>query len=114
MRTIKKHENDEHLRRAMRKWEVDAILPARFQEQVWKRISSEESKPLDFWPMLSRWVEKTFSRPALALSYVAILLLIGLTTGFMRAQDRSAAAQAQWRAAYVQTVDPYQAARNAK
>lgn len=114
MRTIKKDENDEHLRMALRKWEVNIILPSHFQEQVWKRISREESKASNFWPMFSHWVEKVFSRPALALSYAAILLLIGLTAGFLRAQDRSAAVRAQWRAAYVQSVDPYQVPREAK
>ena len=114
MRIIKKDENDEPLRMALREWKVDAILPSRFQEQVWKRISREESKAFNFWPRFSGWVEKAFSRPALALSYAAILLLIGLTTGFLRAQDRSAAARAHWRAAYVQSVDPYQVPREAK
>lgn len=114
MRAIKKGENDEHLRTALRKWEVDAVLPPRFQEQVWKRISREESKASNFWPIFSRWVEKAFSRPALAFSYVVILLLIGLATGLMRAQSRSTAAKAQWRAAYVQAVDPYQVPRDTK
>jgi hypothetical protein len=57
-------------------------------------------------------VESTFNRPALAVSYVALLLFVGLTTGYLRVQDKTAQAEARWRTAYVQSVDPYQVPRN--
>ncbi len=113
MKTNKPIEKDERLHSALRQWKVDTTLPPRFQEQVWKRIGREEAHAQpSFWPSILRWIESTFSRPALAFSYVAVLLMIGLTTGFVRAQDKSANAEAHWRAAYVASVDPYQAPRN--
>jgi len=64
------------------------------------------------WRALAGWVESTFMRPALAVCYVAVLLSVGLTTGYLQAKDKSAQAEARWRAAYVQSVDPYQVPRN--
>ena len=88
-------------------------LPPRFQERVWRRIETAEANAkLPFWHAITRWVETTFARPSLAVSYVAVLLFVGLTAGYLQAQDKSARAQAQLRTAYVQSVDPYQAPRN--
>ena len=106
-------ENDEPLRRLLREWVVDVTLPPRFQEQVWRRIAhrGEEAKP-SLRQAFRHWLESAFSRPALAISYVAVLLIAGLTTGYVQAQDKSARAESQWRTLYVQSVDPYQAPRN--
>ncbi|ODU25141.1 MAG: hypothetical protein ABS95_00940 [Verrucomicrobia bacterium SCN 57-15] len=106
-------ENDEPLRQLLREWVVDITLPPRFQEQVWRRIArrEEEAKP-SLRQAFMHWLETTFNRPALAVSYVAILLIAGLTTGYVQAQDKSARAESQWRTLYVQSVDPYQAPRN--
>lgn len=106
-------ENDHPLRKVLREWVVDTALPPHFQEQVWQRIARAEAtaKP-NFLQAFTHWVETTFSRPALAVSYVAALLFVGLTTGYLQAQDKSAQAESQWRTLYVQSVDPYQAPRN--
>ena len=106
-------ENDEPLRQLLREWTVDITLPPRFQEQVWRRIAlrEEEAKP-SLRQAFSHWLEGMFSRPALAVSYVAVLLFIGVTSGYVKAQDTSARAESQWRTLYVQSVDPYQAPRN--
>ncbi len=109
MKPNNQSENDKRLRATLREWNVDATLPPRFQEQVWKRIAREEANAQPaFWPKVIRWIETTFSRPALAFSYVAVLMVIGLTSGFVRAQDKSANAETHWRTAYVQSIDPYQ------
>lgn len=112
MKPNQEPENDERLRAVLREWKVDVSLPPRFQKQVWRRISRTEAQAgPSLRQLFARWVEATFSRPALAVSYVAVLLFVGLTTGYVRAQDKSAQAQSQWRTMYVQSVDPYQAPR---
>lgn len=115
MKTNHNAENEERLHEVLREWKVDATMPPRFQEQVWRRIALAE-KPdeikTSLWQALKLWVESTFSRPALALAYIAVLMMIGLTTGYIRAEDKSAHAESQWRAEYVQSIDPYQAPRN--
>jgi hypothetical protein len=113
MKPNRETENDERLSAVLREWKVDVSLPPRFQEQVWRRVSRAEAQAgPSLRQVFARWVETTFSRPALAVSYVTVLLFIGLTTGYVRAQDKSAQAQSQWRAMYVQSVDPYQAPRS--
>lgn len=107
------NEDDAKLSALLHEWKVEMSLPPRFQEQVWRRIEREQAKPqVNLLHAFTHWVEATFMRPALAVSYVAVLLFIGLTTGYVQAKDKSAQAEARWRTAYVQTVDPYQVPRN--
>jgi hypothetical protein len=113
MNTIQPNEDNEKLSKLLGEWKVEASLPPRFQEQVWRRIERADAHfEVNLWRAFTRWVEATFARPALALSYVAVLLLVGLATGYVQAQDQSEQAEARWRTAYVQSVDPYQAPRN--
>ena len=113
MKPNQEPESDGQFSPALREWVVDTALPPRFQEQVWQRIACAEAqvKP-SAWHLLRLRLEFTFSRPALAFSYLAILLFGGLTTGYWQAHGRSGRDESQWRARYVQSVDPYQVPRN--
>ena len=105
--------NDKQLSQVLREWKVQDSLPPRFQEQVWKRIDQAETrKPQSGLAALANWIDAAFRRPALAIVYVAVLLFVGLGAGYWQAQDKTAQSQAEWRARYVQSVDPYQAPRN--
>ncbi len=111
MNTTLSNEDDAKLSQLLQEWKVEATLPPRFQERVWQRIERAAVRP-NLWRAFTHWVEATFNRPALAVSYVALLLFVGLTTGYLRVQDKTAQAEARWRTAYVQSIDPYQAPRN--
>lgn len=101
---------DGQLRNALREWVVDTKLPPRFQEEVWRRISREKDlRPPSFRRVVIRWIEAIFSRPALAGSYVAVLLVAAVTAGFWQGHGTRAS---EWRVRYVQSVDPYQMHRN--
>ena len=50
-------------------------------------------------------------RPAVAASYVGILLVLGLLAGTWQAQEQNARAEQTVERKYVQSVDPYQAPR---
>ncbi|SRR5260221_7010731 len=103
---------DEALSKLLRTWNPDAPLPSRFQEAVWTRIvRAETGEAAGYWTIFSRWVEATFGRPGFALSYVAILLFAGLGAGAWQAHGRVVQGETEWRARYVQTVDPYQMPR---
>lgn len=104
------NEDDAKLSELLREWKVEVTLPPRFQDGVWRRIERTATRP-NLWHALTHWVESTFNRPALAVSYVAVLLFVGLTSGYLRVQDQTAQAEARWRTAYVQSVDPYQVPR---
>lgn len=108
MNTNQPFDNDKPLHVLLREWKVDGVLPPRFQESVWYRIARKQAKA-GAWQNLTVWLEATFRRPALAVSFVVILLFIGLTAGLRQGHDKSAQAQSHWRALYVQSVDPYRA-----
>ena len=111
---MKGHEpiaNDELVSQTLREWKVTASLPPRFQEQVWRRIARAEVRSRSIWQMFAQWVGTTFSRPAVAASYVGLLLFVGLSTGYWQAQGKSAQAESQGRMLYVQSVDPFEAPR---
>lgn len=113
MKTIQSNEDDTKLSELLREWKVKTSLPPSFHEQVWRRIERADAQSkVNLLNAFTHWVESTFMRPALAVSYVAVLLFAGLTTGYLQAKDKSAQAETRWRTAYVQSVDPYQAPRN--
>ena len=105
-------EKDEALSKLLQAWKPDAPLPPRFQESVWSRIARAESAHAPgLWQLMTAWIEKTLTRPALAVSYVAVLLFAGLGAGYWHAEGKTTQAAAEWRTRYVQTVDPYQMPR---
>src|SRR6267378_2018736 len=105
-------QKDEALSKLLRTWKPDAQLPPRFQESVWHRIAAAESQSRPpFWQTLAAWIETSLSRPALAVSYVAVLLFAGLGAGYWHAEGRTTQAAAEMRTRYVQTVDPFQMPR---
>ncbi|HUD84116.1 MAG TPA: hypothetical protein VMQ67_11465 [Candidatus Saccharimonadales bacterium] len=104
---------DDELNAVLREWVVDSALPPRFEEQVWRGIARvKDQAASDPGPIFSAWLESLFNRPGLVISYIAILLVAGAMTGFWQVKDKSAESQTQWRARYVQSVDPYQMPRN--
>jgi len=115
MKTNQPPEDNDPLRKTLLRWEVSTSLPPRFEERVWERISRAtphgESSVLG---VLRKWLETALPRPAIAASYVAILLLGGVAMGYWRGQEKAG----QWRhelaSRYVQSVDPYQALASKK
>jgi hypothetical protein len=106
-------EKDEALSSLLQTWKPEAQLPPRFQEAVWNRIAcAEAARTPALWQAVLRWVEQTLSRPALAVSYVAVLLFAGLGAGYWHAEGKTTQAAAEMRTRYVQAVDPYQMPRN--
>lgn len=102
--------DDEQLNSVLRNWVVDTPLPPRFQEQVWRRIAKSETPDrLGFWAGLSRWIEAALPRPKVAFSYVAALLLLGVTAGSLVAQAKSTQFNASLSERYMQSIDPYRA-----
>jgi hypothetical protein len=113
MKPIDPIEKNGPLDRALQQWRVDATLPLRFGEEVWRRIAETEARrEPSLWRDLFQAVEAAFCRPALAIFYVAILLLTGLGIGFTQARQESARMDAALGARYVQSVDPYQTPRH--
>ena len=112
MKNDQPFENDKPVRKLLRQWRVDAALPPRFQEQVWKRIENAETKStFGFVGTVQKWLETTLTRPVLAGSYLAVFLVIGISAGCQQGQTKSEQLKSQLQARYVQMVDPYQTPR---
>jgi hypothetical protein len=111
MKNKNSSENDQPLSELLHQWKVDAPLPPRFGESVWRQIARAEVKA-SRWQIFTGWIEAAFRHPTLVTSYVTVLLFIGLTTGYWQAHDKTAHEQSQERISYVQSVDPYQVPRN--
>lgn len=113
MSDLNPSENDRRLSQVLREWRVEPSLPAGFEARVWRRISAPKlttaaSLPAYFLARLDAW----FSRPALAVSYLSVLLIAGLAAGSWQAQRESARVNHALARLYVQSVDPYQAPRH--
>jgi hypothetical protein len=100
-------QNDEPLSKVLGEWKVKSPLPPRFQTEVWRRIESRQTQSAIQVPWLSRLMS-TITRPALAASYLAVLLLGGVLAGYWQARITNAHAEAVLSARYVEAVDPYQ------
>jgi hypothetical protein len=100
-------QSDEDLRQVLHQWKVDAPLPPRFQEQVWRRIErSEPQVQVPAWMLLWQRLSAALAQPSLAVSYVTLLLLTGLLAGYWQVRLTRAQADEDMGARYVQLVDP--------
>jgi len=106
---------DEALRKLLKEWRVDASLPPRFQETVWQRIERAEHlhRPdtSSRWAIISHWISTALARPAFATSYLAVLLVIGVTAGWAHARRDSSHLKDELGLRYVHVLDPYLAPR---
>ena len=110
MKTDKQYEGGVALSKALREWTVSTPLPPRFQDGVWQRLERAESKiGIAPWELLCGWLEARVRQPSVAVSYVAVLLCLGLTFGYWQARVDTSKVESGWQARYIQSVDPYQA-----
>jgi hypothetical protein len=113
MKMEQSNQQDGQLHQALQAWKVQAALPPRFQEGVWQRIERAESEtPRPAWLEMFRFLTSLVNRPALAVSYVTVLIIIGLVAGYVEASAANAHTGQMLSARYVQTLDPYQGAQH--
>jgi hypothetical protein len=109
---VKEDLSDSELREKLASWRIEAQLPRDFQQRVWKRIATREAGNVD--PPWLIWLGSLLisatqvSVPRLALTSIAIGLLIGSTTGVVEASRWNSATWNRLEAKYVQSIDPYQ------
>lgn len=99
---------DDPLRSVLRAWRVEAPVPPRFRENVWRRLEASDAPGTTVWALFWQWLESALARPALAVAYVTVLVTAGLALGFLQGQSHSSRAEAQLAASYLQSIDPYQ------
>jgi len=103
--------SDPELSSLLQTWSLAAPLPARFQEHVWQRVAQSRAAAVNPWTAWRNWLAQTFARPAMAFSYVAVLLLAGLAIGFWQGRLNSERTSAELGARYVQLMSSYESAR---
>ena len=109
---MKEDLSDSELREKLAVWRIEGELPPDFQQRVWKRIAICEAGDVD--PPWLAWLGNLLisatpvSVPRLALTSIAIGLLIGSTTGVVEASRWNSATWNRLEAKYVQSIDPYQ------
>jgi len=102
-------ESEEQMRKLWHEWKVTTPLPPRFSEGVWRRIQRAQSEP-SLIDRLRAWLADVMPRPAVAFSYIIILLMIGIVSGQWQARVKANQLHSDLSQRYVQTVDPYQKA----
>jgi hypothetical protein len=104
------NDDPDTLAELLRSWKVEASLPPRFQEQVWRDIARAEEKPA--WS-ISAWLLRIealgidlLRKPVGAAVYVSMLLAIGILAGVWRSDHYASQTETAWRKAYLQAVTP--------
>jgi hypothetical protein len=112
MNTNEPNNRDEALRKLLKEWRTDASLPPRFQETVWQRIERAQT-PVSHsvWAVIAHWIGTSLPRPALAVSYVTLLLAVGMTAGWTQARQKTNHVRDELGQRYVRVLDPYLAPR---
>lgn len=112
MKNTEPENQDLSLHEVLEEWRTDAPLPLHFQEAVWRRIERREvqCRP-SRWGVIVRWIGAALRRPALAASYLSVLLAIGLTAGWSQGRQETARIKSELSERYVRVLDPYQAPR---
>ena len=98
--------DDLKLRKLLRKSRGVESLPPRFQERVWQRIESAESTAVRTFS-LTEWLGALFARPAVAPLFVAVLVVIGVSTGYLLGGHKAARWDAQLSSGYIASITAY-------
>lgn len=96
---------DPQLKKLLGEWRVNEPLPPRFQERVWKHIEVSEAPVRE----TKSWFAALFMRPAFATVAATLLLLAGLTTGYLRSNHDATRMEEQLAHRYVASMNPYAA-----
>jgi len=108
MSTNEPGNHDEALGSLLKEWSANAPLPLHFQEAVWRRIEvAQAPAAASVWTAIAHWIGTAMPRPALAASYLAILLTIGATAGWTRGRHEAAQVNGELGERYIRVLDPY-------
>jgi hypothetical protein len=110
MKNIEPIDSNDRLSTILRESRVMSPLPPHFTEDVWQRIArpTVAVRP-SLWGQMVHWIEQAFPGRAIALGYLAVLLMGGIAAGFWRGQDKAGHIQHELALRYLQSIDPYQA-----
>jgi len=111
----KPDERDDALSKVLKEWRVDNSLPPGFQQSVWRKIDQQISTPTSHASIIQSiraWLDGVATRPRLAASYLAALILVGVSVGWTQGHRDNTRAQNELAERYVRSLDPYLAPRS--
>jgi hypothetical protein len=103
---------DECLHQLLQTWRIENKPPPYFQERVWRRISLREDPQPAVWKLWSEftiWCGAASRQPAMAAAYLAVVVATGAGLGYWKSERYVQQTELGWRAAYLQSVNPYAA-----
>lgn len=102
---------DPALSRTLRTWKVDATLPAGFAAEVHRRIARHTRTPGPTW--IAGFLRRIaiLQRPAFAVTYVAVGILLGAISGSRYSQASPEDSPGALQLRYIASIDPYQMPR---
>jgi hypothetical protein len=108
MSTNQPGNQDAALGKLLKEWRTNVPLPLHFQESVWRRIEAAQNPSAPaVWAVIAQWIGTVLPRPALAASYLAILLTLGATAGWSHARHETSRVKGELGERYLRTLDPY-------
>ncbi len=100
--------NDDQLKQVLHEWKAEARVPASFRANVWERIAArQETRDLTFAAQFRQWLTGLIMRPALAAALGAVMLTLGIGTGWWKGSQDRTAEWSRLEAQYAESIDPY-------
>lgn len=114
MKNLKsKYDDDLALRSLLQEWRMETSLTPDFASIVWRRIERDQSKQnSSIWMWFIQKIDSGLPKPALATSYLALLLAIGLTAGWTQGRQTSERIKSELGDRYLRVLNPYQPPRH--
>lgn len=92
----------------LKAWTVETPVPTNFNASVWRRIEQKgASSQGSIRNLIAAWFAGVFAKPAFAISYAGVALLLGLAAGHLHGASTLEKHGDQLEARYLQSVDPY-------
>jgi hypothetical protein len=88
----------------LKKWTLNASVPAHFNAAVWRKI--EERRRASILETMRLWINKIFTRLAVALGYLSLAVAFGLTLAEVQASKLLRERRGQLQAVYLRSLDP--------
>jgi len=104
-----RNDRSDELSEVLKEWRVDASLPPRFRESVWRNIAVSEGSHNarnGFWSSLLLHWENFVRRPVGIAACLALFTAVGVGFGLWHARAFAHRAETAWQNAYVLSVNP--------
>ena len=90
----------------LKAWSVNVDVPARFQAEVWERISMQRESRFAVAGWIQGWVAGWILKPQYATAILLAAVLIGFGTAQLEAQSVNSRNKETLKLRYFESIDP--------